>query len=255
MENERKCGENEAATILQNIGIELDLSYCDDNSHDSMPDLKCKNGRWIEVTHTDHNGQLFNTESPNNYINDMLKGDPSAMIQKNLQLEEKCREALCRIQNGTYTRTMNNQLTDDARKLFNQDCKLIKSHFGYDLCEMNYNKQHSEFKCDIPIVEFSVDNIERKIYSKAKKHDKGDTDLFIFVAEQEYKFLVEYFTKPEFNEIKNAFLKRLYYVSFREIYICEWNITTRRYNTNNPHMVRFSKEADKLNCKWYNGIE
>ncbi len=49
-----KKGEKEAATILKSLGVELDESYCDNNSEKSMPDLKYKDGRFIEVTHTKH---------------------------------------------------------------------------------------------------------------------------------------------------------------------------------------------------------
>jgi len=38
----RKQGENEAITILENLGVEFDKEYCDDNSHDSMPDVRYK---------------------------------------------------------------------------------------------------------------------------------------------------------------------------------------------------------------------
>ena len=54
----RKKGEQEAITILENLGIEIDTSYHDDNSQQSMPDIRCKGGRYIEVTHTFHNNAI-----------------------------------------------------------------------------------------------------------------------------------------------------------------------------------------------------
>ena len=54
----RKKGEQEAITILENLGIEIDRSYYDDNSQQSMPDIRCKDGRYIEITHTFHNNAI-----------------------------------------------------------------------------------------------------------------------------------------------------------------------------------------------------
>ncbi len=34
-----KKGEQEAITILESIGIQVDRDYLDDNSHRSMPDI------------------------------------------------------------------------------------------------------------------------------------------------------------------------------------------------------------------------
>ena len=54
-----KQGENEAKLILETIGRRIDESYCDDNSRSSMPDLRFKSGRYIEVTHTRHNNSVI----------------------------------------------------------------------------------------------------------------------------------------------------------------------------------------------------
>lgn len=50
-----KQGELEARAILENKGYVFDTNYWDNNSKDSMPDLKYKGGNYIEVTHTRHN--------------------------------------------------------------------------------------------------------------------------------------------------------------------------------------------------------
>ena len=55
----RKQGENEALEILENIGIEMDEEYTDDNSRPKMPDLRYKDGRFIEVTHTRYNTEFI----------------------------------------------------------------------------------------------------------------------------------------------------------------------------------------------------
>ena len=56
--SKHKRGELEAILILENLGIEIDKDYYDDNSKKSMPDIKCKDGHYIEVTHTLHNDAL-----------------------------------------------------------------------------------------------------------------------------------------------------------------------------------------------------
>lgn len=54
-----KQGEEEAKQILETIGRRIDETYCDDNSKSSMPDLRFKSGRYIEVTHTKHNNSVI----------------------------------------------------------------------------------------------------------------------------------------------------------------------------------------------------
>lgn len=61
----RKKGEQKAITILENLGIEIDRNYHDDNSQQSMPDIRCINGRYIEVTHTLHNNSIPTMEAYN----------------------------------------------------------------------------------------------------------------------------------------------------------------------------------------------
>ena len=53
-----KPGEIEAKLILEHLGISFDSSYYDRNLGHSMADLKTTNGRYIEVTHTNHNKQI-----------------------------------------------------------------------------------------------------------------------------------------------------------------------------------------------------
>ena len=53
-----KPGEIEAKLILEHLGISFDSSYYDCNPGHSMADLKTTDGRYIEVTHTNHNKQI-----------------------------------------------------------------------------------------------------------------------------------------------------------------------------------------------------
>ena len=54
----RKRGEEEAVKILESKGYIFDKSYFDDNSQNSMPDLRYIDGRYLEVTHTFHNNNI-----------------------------------------------------------------------------------------------------------------------------------------------------------------------------------------------------
>ncbi len=130
MQIKRKQGESEAIKILKSIGIQIAEDYCDDNSSKSMPDLKYANGRGIEVTHTYHNNAIHT--KLNQYLRKQLKGDPHYWIEKNLEIEERCSEAIDRVHSLGYDMTAEGELSDDAIKLYKEDCKILKSHIGYD---------------------------------------------------------------------------------------------------------------------------
>lgn len=53
-----KKGEAEARQILMNKGYTFDPVYHDDNSANSMPDLRFTNGQFLEITHTGHEHEL-----------------------------------------------------------------------------------------------------------------------------------------------------------------------------------------------------
>ncbi len=88
----RKKGEHEAITILEKLGIEIDKSYYDDNSQQSMPDVKCTDGRYIEVTHTFHNNAIPTTISR---FDRLQPGeDWSGYAQRHLEVETECSHVL-----------------------------------------------------------------------------------------------------------------------------------------------------------------
>ena len=87
----RKKGEFEAITILENIGIEIDKDYYDDNSQNSTPDIRCKDGRYIEITHTFHNNAVPTRISK---YDQLQPGENlSEYTQRHLDVEIKCTEA------------------------------------------------------------------------------------------------------------------------------------------------------------------
>lgn len=139
----RKKGESEAIIILENIGIEIDRDYYDDNSHKSMPDIRCKDGRYIEVTHTLHNNAIPTTLSR---FDRLQPGeDWSEYTQRHLDAEIECSQALDRIHNSDYEKDDMWRLTPTGQAQFKKDVKLLKEHMGCDITEMDFDKRNSEF--------------------------------------------------------------------------------------------------------------
>lgn len=249
--SKRKKGENEAVIILESIGIKIEKNYLDDNSRASMPDLKCENGRYIEVTHTKHNNFLFTGISKYDQLRPGENGDE--WIQRHLDKELECSDAIDRTGKMDYDCDEDGNLTDKAKEQYLKDCKLLKSHMGFDPTEVNSQKQFSEFKCDRPIISFSVDNILYEI-----KNDKGgkqygvDTDLFIFATEQEYDTMNKLIGESDWNGAAQEFLNEIINSKFSVIYVCSWDIENQEYNISNPQVVRFKKVDKGLKLKCYN---
>ena len=217
----RKKGELEAITILRNIGIEVDVTYYDDNSHKSMPDIRCKDGRYIEVTHTFHNNAIPTTVSR---FDRLQPGeDWSEYTKRHLDVEMECSHALDRVHNLDYEKDDMWRLTPAGQAQFKKDTKLLKEHMGYDVTEMDFNKRNSEFKCDHPKIYFSTDNILREISEdKGRKYPDGDVDLFIFATDEEFRLMKELIPQMNWNRTAMGFLNRILRSPFPVIYVCEW---------------------------------
>ena len=247
----RKQGEQEAITILESIGIQVDRNYFDDNSHTSMPDVRCKDGRYIEVTHTLHNNAIPTTISR---FDRLQPGeDCSGYTQRHLEVEMECSCALDRVRKGDYERDDSWNLTPAGQAQFKKDAKLLREHMGYDVTEMDFAKQVSEFKCDHPTIHFSTDNILREISKdKGKKYPNGDVDLFIFVTDEEFRLMKELIPQRTWNGTASGFLNSILNSPFPQIYVCEWCFEKQEYNTVNPQLIVFSKYGKGLKWKWYN---
>ncbi len=220
-----KQGEKEAKQILQSKGVEFDETYCDDNSKPSMPDFKYKDGRFLEVTHTKHN-QITLTKF-------MLKP-----IEEKIKIMEEVSIALDRIENLDYPRTLDG-LTDEGIEQFNKDKKLVESHFGSD-----------EFRCDIPIVQHSTNNIIHEIVKdKAPKYPNGDTDLFIFITPEELESLKYLLETRNWNGEYNRFVNAVAKSPFKVVYLCVYDLKKQVYNTENPTLLKFETDSEqKLSC-------
>ncbi|MBR0148687.1 MAG: hypothetical protein IJM23_05755 [Lachnospiraceae bacterium] len=243
-----KKGEKEALLILQSMGIEMDESYHDDNSRDSMPDLRYADGRYIEVTHTLHNYFLY--ERMNDYTQLETEKYSEEWPQRHLDLQAKYETSYERLRNCDYEKTGDGYLTGKALQVYREDCNRIKSHMGYDPSEDDPEKQWSEFKCDTPIVQYSTDNILREVISKEKNHRSGDTDLFLFVTSEEYNHMQELLDQKAWNAATEQFLMVLYKSPFPVIYICSWNIYEQKYDPEEVHMVRLYKSESGVRWDW-----
>ena len=225
-----KQGEKEAQTILDRLGISFDLSYFDDNSTQSMPDWKTTDGHYIEVTHTKHNNKI------------VAGGNAFSQLDtaQRLSKMEEAWAAHTRHQKKDYEKDSSGHLTPAAMRQHRQDIKLIESHFG-----MTADGKHTEFKCDMPTIEHSVDNILQEIVTdKGSKYTDGKTDLFVFVTEDEYRIFEQLFTTKDWNMAYTHFVSAISAAPFRAIYICSWDFDLQKYTTRNSTLTKIEKQDD-----------
>lgn len=223
-----KQGEAEAQLILTRIGIDFDTSYCDDNSKESMPDLRTSIGRFIEVTHTFHNQDAVSGGN---------KYKKLSQEKKNKRMAEAY-EAYQRIKNKDYEIGSDFQLTDSALIKYQHDIKIVRDYYGSDCCG-----NFSEFKCDLPIVEHSVNNVLQEIKDKGAKHTDVHTDLFIFATNDEYRLLLG-LTEEKWNSAYSQLFDTISMAPFHTIYVCSWNLEMREYYTCDSTMIVFENKTD-----------
>lgn len=226
----KKQGEQEAKQILEVKGFVFDSSYCDDNSKESMPDLRFANGRYLEVTHTLHNHEIVRS------INKFHQKS----IDEQLQIMTDAKEAYDRITKNDYPQTLDG-LTDEGLKQFKKDAKIVRNHFGIDISDLT---KRSEFNCDSPIIESSTDNIIHEIREKAQKYSKGDTDLFIFILEDEYECLCDLLKTRNWNSCYDSFMNAVMTSPFNVVYLCVWDFEAQTYNIENPILLKFETFSD-----------
>lgn len=247
----RKKGEREAITILEHLGIEIDKNYYDDNSQQSMPDIRCKDGQYIEVTHTFHNNAIPTRISKADIIR---QGEGwKDHTERLLTQEIKCGEALERISKLDYDQDEKGNLTPTGRAEYMADAKLVKEHLGYDVLESDLTKQHSEFKCDHPSIIHSVDSILREITEdKAAKYPDSKTDLFVFATEEEFRLMKRLIKQANRNVHAIGFIHQMLQSPFPKIYVCEWDFIRQKYDTVNPQLIIFYKHDGGLKWKSHN---
>ena len=216
--NNKKRGEIEAKIILNKLGYDFDDSYKDDNSSESMPDLKLKNGRFIEVTHTKHNHRIGNFWR--------LPLDEQCKISDE---SVKCMETIHK-----------NDIPTEEREYC---CNMIKSHFGFDIA----TGKSSEFKCDIPVLEHSIKNIIREIEEdKGKKHKNKDIDLFIFISVDELQLV-----KESTSSMKQDLLCSFCRSPFKTMWLCKYEyMDDYVYDIENPDVITFSKNEKPVSVNY-----
>lgn len=224
-----KNGEEEAKQILERKGYLFDNTYFDDNSKNSMPDLRLSDGRYLEVTHTLHNNEIYS--KPNKF---QMKNTTEKM-----KIIMNAKEAHRRIKKNYYCE---NKIDDDLEQ-FEKDKKIVRSHFGRDVCDFT---KHSEFKCDIPEIKHSVDNIIHKIEEKSAKHPNGDTDLFIFITKGEYDSFCYLIEPHSFNGCFRGFANVIISSSFDNIFLCVWNFESQQYAIDDPILLKISDYNDGI---------
>ena len=222
-----KKGEQEAKTILHNKGAVFDENYCDDNSQNSMPDLRLANGRFIEVTHTQHNNGIVMG------LNDFQRKS----VEDQMSIMSKARASYERIMSLDYP-MHEGKITLEGRTALDEDVKIVKNHFGLDVSDLT---RKTEFNCDLPIIEHSVDNIIRAISSKAQKYPNGDTDLFVFITDGEFECLYDLLETKARNGYSEHYMKRMLFSPFQVIYLCVWDFINQEYITKDPILYCFKK--------------
>lgn len=228
-----KPGEIEAKLILEHLGISFDSSYYDCNPGHSMADLKTTDGRYIEVTHTTHNKQI------------VIDGNEFSKmsVSERISIMEDAHAAYIRLQQKDYEKDSKGELTHTALSQCKKDVKLIESHYG-----IASNGESTEFKCDLPVIEHSVDNILHEIVEdKGKKYTDGKTDLFIFVTEDEYRNFTQLLSEKGWNGSFSSFAKSVAKSRFDKIYICRWKFEDKqqRYITEKSTLIKIEKHSDE----------
>ncbi len=236
VDNERKIGEIQAMHILQLKGYEFDTEYSDRNIGRSMPDLRYKDGRYLEVTHTAHNNSI--PQKPNKYS--------KLSITKQLEISERAYEAYNRVMNGKYD-SIGGHLTEKGLRDYKKDAAIIKSHYGYDVTTFDFGEKFSEFNCDIPCICMSSDNILKEITKdKGTKYTDGSTDLFIFVTDGEMYSVDELINSREYNSASTGFFKAVRSAPFKNIFLCEWNWCSQQYELESPNILLMKVEDNDV---------
>ena len=227
-----KQGEQEAKEILEKFGVKFDSTYQDDNKGKSMPDLKYIDGGYLEVTHTKHNNAIFKS------IVDSQKGS----FSDQLEILHKTSDAWERINKIDYQ--MNNRiLTENGQKQLGKDLNLLKKQFGYspNICGNIF----SEFRCNMPIIEFSSNKIlDEIVKDKGSKYSNGDTDLFLFVSEDEFEIFFSEMNQYEWNAVAQYCIRMILKAPFPIIYICVWDIFEQKYEIQDPIICKLEKNKD-----------
>lgn len=226
-----KQGEKEALQIIEKLGYSICKEYHDCGDANKKPDLMYSDGRFLEVTHTEHN---FATKNKLNKYNQLS-------FEERARIEEAAGDAYRRIMHDDYEYDAFGNITKSGCLLRERDLKRVKEHYGYDASQ----GQCSEFNCDITFIEESSDNILKRIEEKGEKHSAKDIDLFIFATENEIHHTMFLIKTKEGNGCSHEFFRHIAESPFIRIFLCEWNMKEEEYDTENPRILCFERDNRK----------
>lgn len=209
-----KKGEREAQSILENIGMSFNLCYYDNAEDENNPDFQYQDGRYLEVTHTNHN--LGNIDCLNRFN--------QLPINKRNDKISKAWKAYIRKMNSDYLRDENGEITEEGKKQIKKDEKLIKEHFGLDAI--------SSETADICCRHFDCENIFEAIEKKEEKHANKDLDVFVFAHDYEIKHFIN-----RLNNNKKTMFSRLNKTHFKKIFVCSFKFDENKYDTGNYILI------------------
>lgn len=69
---------------------------------------------------------------------------------------------------------------------------------------------------------------------------KGDTDLFIFVLDDEFDCMEHLLKTKERNGVTDYFLRVIEKSPFEKVFICEWDFENQCYIKQNPRLVCYT---------------
>jgi hypothetical protein len=220
-----KKTEKIAKTILEKRGKVFDGTYFDDGSSESMPDLKYANGRFVEITQTNHNNGLFCDDED---------AHKRAM---------KRQKSLDKLDPEAYRRYMTNDYPDGCGHSRSSDEKILKETYGWNKDTQTFG---SEFGSLLPVVEYSVDIISKVIKRKHKKHKKHkDIELFVFVTEEEFDMFEEVIENSQWNSTDKKILEEICSTCFRKIYISVYNLEKQDYTYSEDKFIEINCEVKK----------
>lgn len=219
-----KKTEKIAKTILEKRGKVFNETYFDDGSSESMPDLKYVNGRFVEITQTNHNNGLFCDDED---------AHKRAM---------KRQKSLDKLDPEAYRRYMTNDYPDGCGHSRSSDEKILKETYGWNEDTQTFG---SEFGSLLSTIEYSVQNISKVIKRKHKKHKKHkdkDIELFVFVAEEEFDMFEEVIENSQWNSTDKKILEEICDTCFKRIYLSVYNLEKQDYTYNEDKFIEINCE-------------
>ena len=226
--SQMKKTEKIAKAILEKRGKVFDGTYFDDGSSESMPDLRYANGRFVEITQTNHNNGLFCDDED---------------TEKAYKKEMKRQEVLDKLDLGAYRRYMTNDYPDGCGHSRSSDEKILREAYGWNKDTQTFG---SEFGSLLSTIEYSIQNISKVIKRKHEKHKRKNIELFVFVTEEEFDLFEKVIENSQWNPIDKKLLEEIYDTCFKKIYLSVYNLEKQDYTYNEDKFIEINCEVKKI---------